>query len=605
MADQPNTERLQRLEEEVNQRVRDALASLREQIAERLRRLSDETLKAVEGLGGDDPPSVFTAADLEPLARAADAAGGGRAAGDLVAAIAALDRARSQADVLSTLAAEARRFAGRTAVLLTREERAELWSAEGWDDAPAELAFEYPSTAGWSPADFGRSAVELSGEAAAELTRRLGAGPAASAVLVPLVLRDRLAAVLYADGESPFPLAASLQVLTWGASQALESLPFRQREATPTLAGLGAGAAVAEAPALWGGGGAAGPAATAEEAGPSTGRTVGVAAAGFAAAGLAAAGLVKARRARDEEDESAGDAAEEAAPSAADSSDAEPAVVEASAAGFDAFDEIVLEEGPGPEVAAPPVSLPGDADATGEAPRERSTGDMPWDDADTASVAGPQGAGEPAREAEEEDETDDRRAESLTFAEAEDAGEEEDATGDTTGEDEPAVRSELTPPGESVDLDETHPAAGVPPAATDAVESTAAETSDEATAEAPTPEGPAAGEPAAEVAPPADLDGPGRAFSGRQAAPDEEQARHDEARRLARLLVSEIRLYNEDEVEVGRRNADIYERLREDIDRSRQMYEERVDPRVREGNDYFYEELVRNLGGGDARVLGI
>ena len=84
-----------------------------------------------------------------------------------------------------------------------------------------------------------------------------------------------------------------------------------------------------------------------------------------------------------------------------------------------------------------------------------------------------------------------------------------------------------------------------------------------------------------------------------------EEALHEEARRLARLLVSEIKLYNEEQVEAGRRNHDIYERLREDIDRSRQMYDERVDPQILRSTDYFYQELVRILASGDSKALGI
>ncbi|HXO21303.1 MAG TPA: hypothetical protein VOA87_15425, partial [Thermoanaerobaculia bacterium] len=87
-------------------------------------------------------------------------------------------------------------------------------------------------------------------------------------------------------------------------------------------------------------------------------------------------------------------------------------------------------------------------------------------------------------------------------------------------------------------------------------------------------------------------------------SPDDE-ALHEEARRLARLLVSEIKLYNEEQVEEGRRNRDIYERLKEDIDRSRQMYEERVEQRVLRSTDYFYQELVRILAAGDSKALGI
>ncbi|MEA2164768.1 MAG: hypothetical protein QOK37_2895 [Thermoanaerobaculia bacterium] len=81
--------------------------------------------------------------------------------------------------------------------------------------------------------------------------------------------------------------------------------------------------------------------------------------------------------------------------------------------------------------------------------------------------------------------------------------------------------------------------------------------------------------------------------------------KHDEARRFARLLVSEIKLYNEPKVDAGRKNKDLYERLREDIDRSRQMYDERIAEDVRKTSNYFYDELVRILADGDAGALGL
>jgi hypothetical protein len=109
-----------------------------------------------------------------------------------------------------------------------------------------------------------------------------------------------------------------------------------------------------------------------------------------------------------------------------------------------------------------------------------------------------------------------------------------------------------------------------------------------------------------EVRPPSDVEGPGWAFATTRVpvSPDDAEL-HESARRLARLLVSEIKLYNEDQVEEGRRNRDLYERLKEDIDRSRQMYEERVEPKVWKTTDYFYQELVRILASGDSRALGI
>jgi len=87
-------------------------------------------------------------------------------------------------------------------------------------------------------------------------------------------------------------------------------------------------------------------------------------------------------------------------------------------------------------------------------------------------------------------------------------------------------------------------------------------------------------------------------------APEDER-RHEEARRFARLLVSEIRLYNEQAVVEGKQTHDIYQRLKEDIDRSREMYEQRVSAEVRADSNYFFEELVRILADGDADALGL
>jgi hypothetical protein len=103
--------------------------------------------------------------------------------------------------------------------------------------------------------------------------------------------------------------------------------------------------------------------------------------------------------------------------------------------------------------------------------------------------------------------------------------------------------------------------------------------------------------------PPANLTTRGGAPMASPAADDSK--RHDEARRFARLLVSEIKLYNEPKVDLGRRNKDLYERLKEDIDRSRQMYDERIAEDVRKSSNYFYDELVRILADGDASALGL
>jgi hypothetical protein len=75
------------------------------------------------------------------------------------------------------------------------------------------------------------------------------------------------------------------------------------------------------------------------------------------------------------------------------------------------------------------------------------------------------------------------------------------------------------------------------------------------------------------------------------------------ARRYARLLVSEIKLYHEPAVAAGRRERDLATRLSVEIARARLLYEQRVPAPVRRRTDYFHAELVRTLANGDAALL--
>jgi len=86
-------------------------------------------------------------------------------------------------------------------------------------------------------------------------------------------------------------------------------------------------------------------------------------------------------------------------------------------------------------------------------------------------------------------------------------------------------------------------------------------------------------------------------------SPEEAKA-HEDAKRFARLIVSEIKLYNEAKVTEGRKAKDLHSRLKEDIERGRQMYHDRISPGLRNNTNYFHDELVRLLAGGDAAALG-
>ncbi|HEX7088146.1 MAG TPA: hypothetical protein VF198_17435, partial [Vicinamibacterales bacterium] len=88
-------------------------------------------------------------------------------------------------------------------------------------------------------------------------------------------------------------------------------------------------------------------------------------------------------------------------------------------------------------------------------------------------------------------------------------------------------------------------------------------------------------------------------------SPDEDSSEEAEsARRYARLLISEIRLYNEATVEAGQKARDLLARLKPQIDRARRLYEERVPASARARADFFGQELIRTLANGDATLLG-
>lgn len=76
------------------------------------------------------------------------------------------------------------------------------------------------------------------------------------------------------------------------------------------------------------------------------------------------------------------------------------------------------------------------------------------------------------------------------------------------------------------------------------------------------------------------------------------------ARRTARLLVSEIRLFHEPAVHQGRKDGDLLTRLAPEIAKARQSYDAQVPAGVRRQTDFFQQELVRTLAGGDAALLG-
>ncbi len=108
---------------------------------------------------------------------------------------------------------------------------------------------------------------------------------------------------------------------------------------------------------------------------------------------------------------------------------------------------------------------------------------------------------------------------------------------------------------------------------------------------------------AKQPAPPAGADLRPAPVSVGPVGPEEEEI-HRKARRFAKLLVDEIKLYNRTKVDEGRQNRDLYARLEDDIVKSRATYDKRYGNTAAAKGDYFNQELIRNLANNDQSLLG-
>jgi hypothetical protein len=591
------SEKVQQLNREIGSTFERTVADMRQEVSQWLRTSSEDLLGRLAELRPPVPESFVAHEDLEPAVRSeaqglaeglsSHARRGG--VSELREALGAIDRARSQADILTALMQEAARYASRSAILLLRGGEVRGWSGHGFGDADSavrDVNLGAPGDGSWSHAFEGQGPARLSADECAALCSRLDSPVPRDGVLVPLVLRDRVAAALYADRTDGAPFTPeALQVLCYTAALAIESLPFRERSSTATLAPVEE--AVEET-------------ATATEAPP---EEPPVSAIGAQTAAIPA---YSGEAAQDETEPT-----QTWSPAVLPMTEPMPEqMAEAlpASAGWespagttsDVDVEVEAMAEPEPEAAAPWAAV---AEETGSETYELESVD------DTTAAEPASGWGEPAAGEETATPTQkvDLRGLSAAIEEPELEAVPEPAASSpeaTVLLQRSSLREAMTPSAPSApvavpDLESERPLAPptpirpVPPPAPPAPP---AQTGHETPAASATPE----------VRPPSDVQGPGWAFGAAARQPvASDDPLHEEARRLARLLVSEIKLYNEEQVEEGRRKRDLYERLREDIDRSRQMYEERVEARILKSTDYFYQELVRILASGDPKALGI
>src|SRR5262245_17767373 len=145
-----------------------------------------------------------------PAAAAADYSG-------LKASISAVEKGTNLSEVLSALMAEVTRHAERVAMFIVKNNAAVGWNARGFDHSDAVKAITIPLTAdtvfrlvhGTRSATRGHSGHS---PATAQALARLGGG-ASGILAVPLILRDKVAAILYCDTAQEEFAAATADVI--------------------------------------------------------------------------------------------------------------------------------------------------------------------------------------------------------------------------------------------------------------------------------------------------------------------------------------------------------------------------------------------------------
>jgi len=158
------------------------------------------------------------------------------------------------------------------------------------------------------------------------------------------------------------------------------------------------------------------------------------------------------------------------------------------------------------------------------------------------------------------------------------------------------------------------PAAARPPAAPPAVTAPPAAHEPEAIRPAPLPTIPPAGEPleppppsharpaATQTVPPSGGVRLSEAQAGISPFPDglsaEERVKHERARRLARVLASDIAIYNKEKCLRGVRDGNLVAVLGYEIKKSWEVYKERVTADLANSTPYFRDALNEMLGEG-------
>jgi hypothetical protein len=77
---------------------------------------------------------------------------------------------------------------------------------------------------------------------------------------------------------------------------------------------------------------------------------------------------------------------------------------------------------------------------------------------------------------------------------------------------------------------------------------------------------------------------------------------HERAKRMARLIVSDLVMYHAEKIAEGIRDDTLFEVLEQELKEGREYYEKNVDPAIRAETDYLNQAIVDILIKGRGNV---
>ena len=84
----------------------------------------------------------------------------------------------------------------------------------------------------------------------------------------------------------------------------------------------------------------------------------------------------------------------------------------------------------------------------------------------------------------------------------------------------------------------------------------------------------------------------------------EDVKRHEKSRRIARVIINDIRNYNPEKLAEGIKAGNIMKTLGVEVERGRQLYIKRVPPDIARSTNYYREALIKILSDGRSDLFG-